>query len=107
MNLVCLKLPPLGPPCSRLQGFIDGEHGNTLLAMLRVCQQSHHLFNATKGGKHCFTILNFSSPTATTIIVCDVRDLICGFSIVITLQLLSLEENYCAVLSSVCLCGKG
>ncbi|KAK2548545.1 N-alpha-acetyltransferase 25 [Acropora cervicornis] len=42
------ELPPLGPPCSRLQGFIDGEHGNTLLAMLRVCQQSHHLFNATK-----------------------------------------------------------
>lgn len=33
--------------------------------------------------------------------------LFAGFSIVITLQLLSLEENYCAVLSSVCLCGKG
>lgn len=50
-------LPPLGPPCSRLQGFIDGEHGNTLLAMLRVCQQSHHLFNATKdaSSKDCWS----------------------------------------------------
>lgn len=50
-------LPPLGPPCSRLQGFIDGQHGNTLLAMLRVCQQSHHLFNSTKdaSSKDCWS----------------------------------------------------
>ena len=33
--------------------------------------------------------------------------LLAGCSIVITFQLLSLEENYCAVLSSICLCGKG
>ena len=108
MNLVYLKLPPLGPPCSRLQGFIDGEHGNTLLAMLRVCQQSHHLFNATKGRKHCFIILNFSSSTATIIIiVCDVSDLICRVFYCDNITIINFRGELLCNPSSVCLCGKG
>ncbi|KAL9982182.1 hypothetical protein ACROYT_G010993 [Oculina patagonica] len=37
------KLPFLGPPCSRLAGFLDGQHGAVLVAMLSVCDECHHL----------------------------------------------------------------
>ncbi|XP_068748503.1 N-alpha-acetyltransferase 25, NatB auxiliary subunit-like isoform X1 [Montipora capricornis] len=53
------KLPPLGPPCSRLQGFVDGQHGNVLVAMLRVCDQAHHLYHTTQdaSSKDCWRII--------------------------------------------------
>ncbi|XP_020616340.1 N-alpha-acetyltransferase 25, NatB auxiliary subunit-like isoform X1 [Orbicella faveolata] len=40
------KLPFLGPPCSRLPGFLDGQHGAVLVAMLTVCHECHHLHYA-------------------------------------------------------------
>ncbi|KAJ7387842.1 N-alpha-acetyltransferase 25, NatB auxiliary subunit [Desmophyllum pertusum] len=42
------KLPFLGPPCSRLPGFLDGQHGVVLIAMLRVCHECHHLYYAAQ-----------------------------------------------------------
>ena len=39
----------MGPPCSRLSGFLDGHHGTMLLTMLKVCNQSQQLHYAAKG----------------------------------------------------------
>lgn len=42
------KLPCLGPPCSRLPGFMDGQHGRMIIAMVTICHECHSLHHSSQ-----------------------------------------------------------
>ena len=44
-----VKLPCLGPPSSRLPGFLDGQHGAMIVAMVTVCHECHSLRHSSQG----------------------------------------------------------
>ncbi|XP_048582689.1 N-alpha-acetyltransferase 25, NatB auxiliary subunit isoform X2 [Nematostella vectensis] len=78
------KTPFLGPPPDRLTSMLDGNHGNVLLAMLRVCHWSHGVHEDCSEIQECsakqisdgvnFTADMLKANTATCISQLTVND---------------------------------